>query len=494
MSVSREISNNDYAEPPYDGLLIDQIMSQTKLINTDQTYGLAKKGIEYFLSEVLKFSQQDVRIDKLLVDQVIAQIDIKLGVLLDDILHNDSFQKLESSWRGLKLLIDRTDFKENIEIGLLNVSKQDLKEDFIDNPDLTLSGLYKHVYSSEYGQFGGKPVAALIGDYYIDATESDINLLKNISAVSSMAHAPFISSAAPDYFSIETFEDLPDLKDLKVIFDGPRFSKWRSFRESEDSRHVGLTLPRFLLRTPYGKNTHAVKSFDYEENVSSSHNDYLWGNTAYVFATRLTASFAKYRWCPNIVGPLSGGIVEDLPQHFFDSMGDLQAKIATEALISDRREFELAEEGFIALTMRKGSDNAAFFSANSVQKPKYYGNNKEAKEAELNYKLGSQLPYMFIISRMAHYIKVLQREQLGSWKSKSEIEKGLNNWIRQYISDQENPPSTVRSRRPLKAAQINVTDLEGDPGWYSIGLNVVPHFKYMGANFTLSLKGRLEKV
>ena len=220
---------------------------------------------------------------------------------------------------------------------------------------------------------------------------------------------------------------------------------------------------------------------------------YLWGNTAYLLATRLTESFAKYRWCPNIIGPQSGGAVEDLPVHTFESFGQLEAKIPTEVLITDRREYELAEEGFIALTMRKGSDNAAFFSANSVQKPKQFPNTKEGKEAETNYKLGTQLPYMMIVNRLAHYIKVLQREQIGSWKERQDLERELNTWIRQYVADQENPPAEVRSRRPLRAAKVEVSEVEGDPGWYQVSLAVRPHFKYMGANFELSLVGRLDK-
>jgi len=494
MSVDEQHTTVETKEHVVEGLLLEQIMKETRIKPDDESYGIAKKGVEIFLSEIINSSRHDLRVEKSLVDQVIAEIDEKISTQVDEILHNEKYQELESAWRGLKLFVDRTNFRENIEIGVLNVSKQALQDDFMDNPEITLSGLYKHIYTSEYGQFGGSPVGAIIGNYYMSPGAQDISLLEKIAAVANMAHSPFITSPAPEFFGVESFEELPDLKDIKAIFEGPRYAKWRSFRESEDSRHIGFTLPRFLLRSPYGKENNPVKAFDYEENVSESHSSYLWGNSAFTFATRLTDCFAKYRWCPNIIGPQSGGIVEDLPLHFFEVMGETQAKIPTEALISDRREFELAEEGFIALTMRKGSDNAAFFSANSVQKAKYFGNSKEDKEAEVNYKLGTQLPYMFIISRLAHYIKVLQREQLGSWKSKSDIQKELNIWLRQYISDQENPPSAVRSRRPLKAAQINVSDVDGDPGWYSIELSVVPHFKYMGANFTLSLKGRLEKT
>ena len=227
--------------------------------------------------------------------------------------------------------------------------------------------------------------------------------------------------------------------------------------------------------------------------MSASHDHYLWGNTAFTFATRVADSFAKWRWCPNIIGPQSGGAVEDLPMHQFEAMGEIQTKIPTEILISERREYELAEEGFIALTMRKDSDNAAFFSANSCQKPKFFGISAEGKQAETNYKLGTQLPYMFIICRLAHYIKVLQREQIGSWKEKEDLQAELNKWISQYVADMEAPSQSVRSRRPLRQAEIKVEDVEGDPGWYRVDMKVRPHFKYMGAFFTLGLVGKLDK-
>ena len=335
--------------------------------------------------------------------------------------------------------------------------------------------------------------AALIANYFFDPSAPDVKTLQYVASVACMSHAPFIAAAGPKFFGLESFTGLPDLKDLKDHFEGPQFAKWQSFREQEDARYVGLTVPRFLLRNPYDPEDNPVKTFVYKENVANSHEHYLWGNTAYTFASKLTDSFAKFRWCPNIIGPQSGGAVEDLPLHHFESMGEIETKIPTEVLVSDRREYELAEEGFIALTMRKGSDNAAFFSANSAQKPKFFGISEEGKTAELNYKLGTQLPYMFIINRLAHYLKVLQREQIGAWKERTDLELELNKWIRQFVADQENPSSEVRSRRPLRAAQVIVSDVDGEPGWYRVSLNVRPHFKYMGADFTLSLVGKLDK-
>ena len=473
--------------------ILDRIIAETRLNPEDEAYGIAKRGVSAFIEELLKPQNDKQPVKKALVDRMIAEIDAKLSQQMDEILHHDSFQALESAWRGLKLLVDRTDFRENTRIELINASKQDLLEDFEDSPEIVQSGLYKHIYTAEYGQFGGQPVGALIANYYFGPSAPDIKTLQYVATVASMSHAPFIASAGPQFFGLESFNGLPDIKDLEDHFEGPQFAKWQSFRERDDARYVGLTLPRFLLRTPYDPVENPVKSFVYKENVSGSHEDYLWGNTAFTFASRLTDSFAKFRWCPNIIGPQNGGAVEDLPLHHFESMGEIETKIPTEVLVSDRREYELAEEGFIALTMRKGSDNAAFFSANSAQKPKFFGNSEEGKTAELNYKLGTQLPYLFIVNRLAHYLKVLQREQIGAWKERTDLELELNKWIRQFVADQENPSSEVRSRRPLRAAQVNVSDVEGEPGWYRVSLSVRPHFKYMGADFTLSLVGKLDK-
>jgi type VI secretion system protein ImpC len=476
-----------------EGSLLEQIMQETRMKPSDEGYNVAKRGVEAFITQLLEPKGEAQRVEKALVDQMIAELDKKLSVQVDEIMHHKGFQQLESAWRGLKYVVDKTNFRENIKLEILNVSKDRLLEDFEDTPELLKSGLYKHVYTAEYGQFGGSPVGAIIGNYDFTPGSQDMALLKSIASVSAMSHAPFIAAAAPQFFGVEDFEKLPNQKDLRSIFEGPKHAKWNAFRETEDSRYVGLTMPRFLLRLPYAQESNPVKAFNYEENVKNSHHDYLWGNTAFAFASRLTDSFAKYRWCPNIIGPQSGGAVDDLPLHHFESMGDIETKIPTEVLVSDRREFELAEEGFIALTMRKGSDNASFFSANSAQKPKTFGVSKEGKIAETNYKLGTQLPYMFIINRLAHYIKVLQREQIGSWKERTDLEIELNKWIKQYVSDQENPSADVRSRRPLREARIMVSDVEGDPGWYRVEMAVRPHFKYMGASFTLSLVGKLDK-
>ena len=475
------------------GSLLDEILADAKIVPGQEGYDVAKKGIQAFITEMLAPSKQNERVDKAVVDAMVAEIDARLSAQVNAILHNEQFQKLESSWRGMKFLIDRVDFRENIRISMLNVSKEDLLADFEDSPEVPKSGLYKIVYSNEYGVFGGKPYGAMIGMYDFDAGPQDVALLQKLAAVAAMSHAPFLGNTSPAMFGEQSFLTLPNLKDLKSLFEGPQYARWHAFRESEDSRYVGLCMPRFLLRLPFGEKTVPVKAFNFNEDVIGNHDRYLWGHSSIAMATRIADSFAKYRWCPNIIGPQAGGSVENLPLHQYEAMGEIQTKIPTEILLTERREYELSEEGFIGLTFRKDSNNACFFSANSVQKPKFFGNSPEGKAAETNYRLGTQLPYMFIMCRLSHYLKVLQREQIGSWKERVDLQRELNTWIGQYVADMDDPAPGVRSRRPLRKAQILVEDVEGQPGWYRCALQVRPHFKYMGASFTLSLVGKLDK-
>ncbi|WP_437739406.1 type VI secretion system contractile sheath large subunit [Sorangium sp. So ce302] len=475
------------------GSLLDEILAETKMTPGDEGYEIAKRGVQAFISELVAPRREGEKVDKAFVDALIAEIDVKLSRQIDEILHDPSFQKLESAWRGLKFVIDRCDFRENVKVEMLNCSKEDLLADFEDAPEVPKSGLYKIVYSAEFGQFGGKPVGAIIANYEFGPGPQDIALLQKCAAVATMSHAPFIAAAGPQFFGLKDFQGLPNLKDLKALFEGPQYTKWNAFRETEDARYVGLVMPRFLLRLPFGANTVPVKAFNYEEDVVGKHDAYCWGNATYAFATRLADSFAKYRWCPNIIGPQAGGSVENLPLHQYEAMGEIQTKVPTEIMLTERREFELSEEGFIGLTFRKDSDNACFFSANSAQKAKFFGQSDEGRAAEMNYRLGTQLPYMFIMCRIAHYLKVLQREQIGTWKERGDLEKELNDWIGQYVADQDVVSAATRGRRPLRKARIIVTEVPGNAGWYKVDMQVRPHFKYMGAFFTLSLVGKLDK-
>lgn len=473
------------------GSLLDQILDETTVKREHtEAYEQLSTGMKAFLAEILP-RKEAVKPNKAAIDQMIAMLDKKLSSQIDEILHHPDFQKLESAWRGLRFVVERTDFRQNIKIRVLSVSKSDLAEDFDLEMDIAKTGLYKKVFTEEIGQLGGEPYGTIIANYDFGPGAQDMALLQKCASVATMAHAPFIAASDKKFFGTDDLTSMPNLKDIKSILEGPQYMKWQAFRETDDSRWVGLTCPRFLLRLPYGENTNAVKSFNYEERVDQRHEDYLWGNTAFALASRLTAAFAKSRWCPNIIGPESGGTVEDLHLHQFESMGEMKTTIPTEVLVSERREFELSEEGFIPLVYRKNSDNAVFFSANSCQKPKTFGQSKEGKEAEANYRLSTRLPYLFVVSRLSHYLKVIQREHLGSGTDRVQLQKELDNWIRQYVTDNDNPSPSVRARRPLRGAQIKVEDVEGQPGWFKVDMKVMPHIQYEGVFVTLSLVGKM---
>ena len=476
------------------GSLLDEIVGYTRLPREDEGYDIARRGVEILLKEIFDKDhqeQEEVRVDKKLVDELIRELDERLSRQIDAIIHHEKFQALERPWRSLRMLLDRTDFKENMKVEFINATEADLLEDFEDSAGVIESGLYRQVYTEEFGQYGGEPVGVIVGNYEFSHQPRDVRLLGHMASLSAMTHAPFIAGTSPGMFGLQDFSDLGQLKNLEAVFDGPQYAKWRGFRESEDSRNVGLVAPRFMLRPTYGENL-AVRSFDYVERVDNK-EEYLWGNAAFAYATRLTESFAKYRWCPNIIGPQSGGEVSDMPIDVREEGGETTIVGPTETPISDRKEYELSNLGFIPFTLRKDSDKAVFFSSSSCQKPKKFSNDDEGRQAELNYRLGTQLPYLFIVSRLSHYIKVIQRENLGSWKNRSDLELELNKWIRQYVADQENPSPTTRSLRPLRKASVTVSEVGNDVGWYNVGLEVTPHFKFMGANFTLSLSGLLER-
>ena len=460
-------------------------------VGADQQ-ALTQEGLTAFLENIISEGQTDEKISTKLIDNMLANIDQKLSAQIDEVLHNPAFQKLEATWRGLEFLIKRTDFHSNIRLNLMHATKDELHEDFEDAPSLTESGLYKHVYTAEYGQYGGKPYGAIIGDFEFGPSSRDMSLLKNMGALGDMAFVPFVAAAAPSFFNLQDWTGLPNLKDLDGIFDMPQYGAWNDFRSMPDSRNVALTVPRFLLRVPYDSENNEVKTFNYNENVDQD-ADFLWGNAAFAFGTRMTDSFAKYGWCANVIGPKGGGKVDQLPLYTYKALGQIETKIPTDILISERLEYELAEQGFMSLTVRKNGDDAVFFSANSAQKPEVFPNTPEGKAAEVNFRLGTELPYMFIVSRLAHYLKVIQYENIGSWKSAQEIQKELNEWIGQYVVDMADPGEEVRSEKPLRAAEVVVSDIPGEDGWYKVSLSISPHFKYMGANITLSLVGKLEK-
>ncbi len=466
--------------------LLDEIITASRLPLDDEGRSTMSQAFGHLLS-ALQASKVRKKVDLSAIDALIADIDDKMSAQVDAIVHAEEFKTAESTWRGLKLLVDRTSFEADNIVEILDVTKQELKDDFEDAPTKRQTKLSRMVFEYAYATHGGVPYGAMLGDYYFSPSTPDIALLTKISNVAADAHTPFISSAGPGFFGLDSFEGLPD----KASVDTSRLKKWAAFRASDNSNYVGLTLPRFMLRTPYDPINNPVSGnvFEYREDVSNSHEDYLWGNTVYALGTRLTESFTKYRWCPNIIGPTSGGQVNDLPIHEFTHMGAVETKPPTEVSLSEPRELELANEGFIALTWRKGSDNAAFFSANSVQKPRFYGNSDEGLAAQTNFRLGTQMPYLFMVTRLAHHIKIYQRERIGSSMSRSDMEFELNKWVKQYVSDQESPAAEIKAKRPFRSIELSVSEVPGEAGWYGVHMSLRPHLKYMGSYFDLSLVG-----
>jgi len=455
--------------------------------NTNERIGAA---LAFFVDSIVKSGQSIDKIDKVVLDHHIAEIDKKLSAQLDEILHNPKFQKMESSWRSLKFLVDRTDFRKNVKVDLLDVSKDELAEDFEDAPETIQSGLYKHAYVDEYDTPGGEPYSAMISDFSFDSGPADVGLLSEISKVAASCHCPFLGSATPKFFKKETIHDLPKIEDLHNYMEKTEFLRWNAFRQTEDSRYVGLTLPRFSLRLPYGSETSPVKEFNYEENVTGAdHDKYLWGNASFAFAANMVRSFVDNGWCVQIRGPESGGKVEDLPVHFFDVGKGTQMKIPTEILIPETREFEFAQEGFIPLSFYKNRDYACFFSANSTQKPQEY----DDPAITANMRINSRLPYIFLVSRIAHYLKVIQRENIGSTKSKIVLHDELNGWIGGLVTEMNNPSPDLIATHPLKAAEVTVNEIEDNPGFFSVSLAVMPHFQIEGIDINLSLVSQMPK-
>ncbi|ALC17975.1 type VI secretion system needle sheath protein TssC [Desulfuromonas soudanensis] len=445
-------------------------------------------AIQVFIDLVAKSGHPIERIDKALLDSYIAQIDATISRQLDAILHHGRFQEIESAWRGLKFLVDRCDLRSNVKVDLLDCSKADLQDDFEEAPETIQTGLYKHVYIDEYDTPGGEPVSAVVANYVFDSSPQDVALLGEVSRVAASAHAPFLASVGARFFGKESIDDLPKIHDLTNYMEKAEYLRWKGFRETEDARYVGLTLPRFLLRLPYGSTSNPVRTFNYEESVGGEqHGNYLWGNSVFAFAGNMARSFAKNGWAVNIRGPEAGGKVEGMPVHLYDAGKGLQAKIPSEILIPETRELEFANLGFIPLSYYKNSDFACFFSANSVQKATEYS----TAEATANSRINARLPYIFLVSRIAHYLKVLQRENIGSSKSRQVLEKELNDWIQTLVTKMKDPEPDLIATHPLKDGQVVVKEIPENPGYFSVSLFIMPHFQIEGVDVRLSLVAQM---
>jgi type VI secretion system protein ImpC len=448
-------------------------------------------AVSVFLNMLKQSSQKVERLDKTLLDEHIASLDAQISRQLDAVMHHADFQRVESTWRGVKSLIDQTDFRQNVRIELLDLSKDHLVQDFEDAPEIAQSGLYVHTYTQEYDTPGGEPIAAAISNYEFGRGPQDIALLRNISKVSAAAHMPFIGSVGPAFFGKQTMEEVAAIKDIGNYFDRAEYIKWKSFRDSDDSRYIGLTMPRVLGRLPYGPDTIPVRSFNYVESVKGpDHNKYLWTNASFAFAANMVKSFIDNGWCVQIRGPQSGGAVTDLPIHLYDLGTGNQVKIPSEVMIPETREFEFANLGFIPLSYYKNRDYACFFSANSAQKPALY----DTADATANSRINARLPYIFLLSRIAHYLKLIQRENIGTTKDRRVLELELNKWVGGLVTEMTDPGDDLQASHPLRDAKVTVEDIDDNPGFFRVKLYAVPHFQVEGMDVNLSLVSQMPKA
>ncbi|WP_395754924.1 type VI secretion system contractile sheath large subunit [Edwardsiella ictaluri] len=469
---------------PEDSLL-DSIIAETRMARSDLERERARDLLGEWVSEVLS-GTVTVSGDVLAsIEARIAQIDALLSAQLSTIMHEPAFQKLEGSWRGLHYLVHQSETGTGLKIRMLNVSRKDLIRDFKSAAEFDQSALFKKVYEEEYGTFWWCPFAAMIGDYEFSNHPEDLFLLEEISHVAAAAHAPFLSAASAGMFGLDSLTELSIPRDLAKGFDTVEYAKWKSLRQSEDARYIALALPHVLGRLPYGAATVPVEAFNFEEDVNGKeHGKYLWLNAAYALGTRLTQAYAKYGWCAAIRGVEGGGLVEGLPAHTFTTDdGEVELKCPTEVAITDRREKELADLGFIALTHCKGTDYAAFFSTQSAQKPKEY----DSDSANANARIACQLQYIMATSRFAHYLKSMVRDKLGSFMSRSECEYFLNQWISNYVVGSDDAGQDIKAKYPLREARIDVSDIPGKPGFYKAVAYLKPHFQLEGLTASLRL-------
>jgi len=426
------------------------------------------------------------------IEAMIAELDRKLSQEVNLILHHPDFQKLESAWRGLHYLVNNTETDEMLKISVMNISKLDFGKTLkkFKGTAWDQSPLFKKIYEEEYGQFGGEPFGCLVGDYYFDHSPPDVELLGEMSKVSAAAHTPFLAAASPTLMQMGSWQELANPRDLTKIFTTPEYASWRSLRESEDARYLGLSMPRFLARLPYGAKTSPVEDFNFEEETAGGdHSAYSWANSAYAMAVNINRSFKMYGWCTRIRGVESGGAVEGLPTHTFPTdEGGVAMKCPTEIAISDRREAELAKNGFMPLLHRKNSDFAAFIGAQSLQKPFEY----DDPDASANANLSARLPYLFACCRFAHYLKCIARDKVGSFKERADMSRWLNKWIMNYVDgDPANSSEEVKSRKPLAAAEVTVEEIPGNPGYYSSKFFLRPHYQLEGLTVSLRLVSTL---
>jgi len=469
--------------------LLDLIIEEGRIARDESQKSWAKDLVGEFVKQVMQGEMVISKDTETMINARIAQIDKLISLQLNEVIHQPEFQKLESSWRGLSYLVDQSETGESLKIKVMNVSKKDLLKDMEKASEFDQSTLFKKVYEDEFGMFGGAAYGTVIGDYEFGNNPQDLALLEKMGGVAAAAHAPFISAASPAIFNLDSFTDLGTPRDLAKVFQSVEYAKWKSFRESEDSRYVALALPHVLMRLPYGQANDPIEGFNFEEDVDGTdHSKYLWGNAAYALGTRLTDAFAKYRWTAAIRGVEGGGLVNGLPVHTFRTdEGDVALKCPTEIAITDRREKELADLGFIPLVHCKGTDYAAFFSTQTTNKPKTY----DTDAANANAKLSSQLQYILAVSRFAHYFKSIMRDKIGSFMTRKNAEDFLNRWISSYVLLDDDAGQEMKARFPLREARIDVSEIPGKPGAYRAVAFLKPHYQLDELSVSLRLVANL---
>lgn len=485
LNVNYDLTSLDDFEP--DNLLLGIPELNNALILYNQLANDSVKVSRF--SELLTEFGFPVDNDMAFNERLIIQSELhqRMNQQLDLIIQNSRFRALESSWRSLSYLDDHIDYKENIELIVLNCNKQALLEDFEDAPDVIQSTLFQCIYSAEFGQFGGRPYSLILGDFEFSHQVQDMALLQNLAKVASISHCPFISAASHKMFGLDHFSEFSRIRDISSHFDQPFYAKWNSFRESPESRYVCLTLPSFLIRPSHVNNG---KAFNYEEKTTPESKG-LWGNAAYPLISRFANSYANFRWFINVSGE-NFGQLDDL--QIESNNPTMRAQLPIETMISERSSNELIKNGFTPLSIQKSSKKATFMAIPSCKSIDRHENTSEGRQIALNQQIETQLPYMLISCRFSQYIKVMQRENIGSWLTRSQIDQSLNRWLKQFVSDMDNPAPSVRARRPLRNARISVRDMEGKSGWFLSTISITPHFKYMGQSFTLTERGRLEKA
>jgi len=425
------------------------------------------------------------------IEAIIAELDRKLSEQVNAIIHHADFQKLEGTWRGLHHLVNNTETDEMLKVRVLNISKDEVAKTIkkYKGTAWDQSPLFKKIYEQEFGTPGGEPYGCLIGDYEFDHTPPDVEILSGMAQIASAAHAPFLAAAAPSLLNMETWQELSDPRDLTKIFQTAEYAPWRSLRESEDSKYLGLTLPRFLARLPYGTKTSPVEEFDFEEETAGAeHGKYCWSNAAYAMGVNINRAFKLFGWCARIRGVESGGMVEGLPCHTFPTDdGGVDMKCPTEIAITDRREAELAKNGMMPLSHWKNTDYAVFVGAQSLHKPAEY----DDPDATANAKLGARLPYLFATCRFGHFLKCIVRDKIGSFKERTDMEEWLNKWISNYVTTDPKASEDAKARYPLAEAEVVVEDVEGDPGYYNAKFFLRPHYQLEGLTVSLRLVSKL---